>query len=93
MCVRVVTPGSFKLPAGISSQREILPDGIAYLFRHRTLGLLGRIRVQERPVGGSHLTCEVAGDPTDPTTARRAAIFKPISRDIAAHFAPMPGVD
>ena len=45
--MRVVTPGSFKLPAGISSQREILPDGIAYLFRHRTLGLLGRIRVQD----------------------------------------------
>ena len=88
-----MTPGAFKLPAEITTERETLPAGIAYAFRHRTLGLLGRIRAQERPVGGSHLTCEVAGDPADPATARRAAIFEPISRDIAAHFAPMPDVD
>ena len=38
------------------------------------MGVLGRIRIQERPIGGRNLTCETAGDPADPMTAQRAAI-------------------
>jgi hypothetical protein len=64
--------------------KELLPDGAMYIFRHGTLGTLGRIRIQERATGGSHLVCEVAGDPNDPNTARRAELFEPLGRSIAA---------
>jgi hypothetical protein len=74
----------FRLPANISMHKEILPDGTAYVFRHREMGVLGRIRIQARATGGSHLVCETAGDPGDPTTARRAALFEPLGRSIAA---------
>ena len=67
-------------------EKEILPDGAAYVFRHRHLGVLGRIRLHERGAGGSHLVCETAGDPADPATAARAAIFEPLGRAIAAMF-------
>ena len=67
-------------------EKEILPDGAAYVFRHRDMGVLGRIRLHERGAGGSHLVCETAGDPADPATARRAAIFEPLGRAIAAMF-------
>jgi hypothetical protein len=54
--------------------------------------MLGRIRVQARPEGGSHCTSEVAGDPADPSTARRAAVFAPIASAVVAHFETMAGV-
>lgn len=75
---------ALRLPPDISMAKEFLPDGAIYVFRHRTLGMLGRIRIQERARGGSHLVCEVAGDPDDPNTARRAALFEPLGRSIAA---------
>ena len=50
------------------------------VFRHWGMGVLGRIRFQERPIGGSNLTCETAGDPADPMTAQRAALFEPLGR-------------
>ena len=65
-----MSPGTFKLPAEVSSEKELLPDGTSYTLRHRELGMLGRIRVQARPEGGSYFTSEVAGDPADPSTAR-----------------------
>ena len=42
------------------------------------IGELGRIVIQGRPDGQSHITCEVAGDPHDPMTAQREALFKPL---------------
>ena len=65
-------------------QKEALPDGTAYVFRHRKLGILGRIRIQERAAGGSHLVAEVAGDPADPMTRKRAALFEPLARSVSA---------
>ena len=74
----------FRLPANISMHKEILPDGTAYVLRHREMGVLGRIRIQERVLGGSHLVCETAGDPADPMTAKRAALFEPLGLQLAA---------
>jgi hypothetical protein len=31
-------PGSFRLPPGVSFQKESLASGWAYVFRHTTLG-------------------------------------------------------
>jgi len=43
------------------------------VFRHTQLGNLGRIVLQGRPDGRTHVTCEVAGDAGDPMTEKRAA--------------------
>jgi hypothetical protein len=56
-----------------------LSVGWAYVFRHTTLGYLGRIVLQGRPDGQTHVVSEVAGDPDDPMTPQRAAIFTPLS--------------
>src|ERR1017187_5142904 len=42
----------FRLPANISMHKEMLPDGTAYVLRHREMGVLGRIRIKELGVGG-----------------------------------------
>jgi len=63
----------------VSFSKEQLPYGWAYVFRHKTLGYVGRIVLQGRPDGQTHVTSEVAGDPDDPMTAERAAIFTPLS--------------
>ena len=77
------TPNKFQLPPGVSFRKERLSYGWAYVFRHTQLGNLGRIVLQGRPDGRTHLTCEVAGDPADPMTEQRAAIFKPLSLEMA----------
>jgi hypothetical protein len=38
--------------------------------------------LQGRPDGQTHITSEVAGDPDDPMTAKRAAIFAPLSETL-----------
>jgi len=68
-----------KLPPDVSFRKERLSSGWAYVFRHTQLGNLGRIVLQGRPDGRTHVICEVAGDPGDPMTEKRAAIFKPLS--------------
>jgi hypothetical protein len=76
-------PGRFELPAEVSFAKEPLGDGWAYVFRHRTLGLLGRILLQDTGDGRSRVTCEVVGDPADPMTAKRAKVFKPLGLELA----------
>ena len=49
----------------------------------RQLGNLGRIVLQGRPDGRTHVTCEVAGDEDDPMTEKRAAMFKPLGMALA----------
>jgi hypothetical protein len=73
------------LPPGITFEKRPLPQGgWSYDFRHRTLGALGRILLQGLPGGrGTHVSCEVAGDPADPRTAERRAIFGPLGMEIA----------
>lgn len=53
------------------------------MFRHRVLGDLGRIVLQETADGRTHLSCEVAGDAQDPMTAERMAIFKPFALELS----------
>ena len=62
---RTTTPqrqGAFRLPPGVSFQKELLASGWAYVFRHATLGQLGRLVLEDRPDGMSQVTCEIAGD-------------------------------
>src|SRR4051794_35876180 len=73
----------FELPPEVSLAKERLADGWAYVFRHRSLGLLGRILLQDTGDGRSRVTCELAGDPADPMTARRAEVFKPLGLELA----------
>ncbi len=39
--------GGFRLPPGVSSSKEPLSDGMAYVFRHEELALLGRLILQD----------------------------------------------
>jgi hypothetical protein len=63
----------FRLPPDVSFEKQRLPDAWAYVFRHRVLGGLGRILLQELDEGRCHISCEMVGDPSDPMTAQRAA--------------------
>lgn len=80
------TPDKFPLPPDVLFRKERLSSGWAYVFRHPELGDLGRLVLQGRPDGRTHLTCEVAGDPADPMTAKRAAIFQPLGLELASKF-------
>ena len=72
----------FHLPPAVSMQKEQLPSGWAYVFRHAELGLLGRLVLQGLPSGHCQVSCEVAGDPTDPLTARRRAVLEPVTTEL-----------
>lgn len=77
----------FQLPSDISyNQEQLIDGGFAFNFRHARLGDLGRILVQERPDGQTQILCEIVGDPEDPMTAKRGAIFKPISQEITSQL-------
>jgi hypothetical protein len=84
----------FQLPPDVSYAKQRLPDAWAYVFRHRVLGELGRILLQELDDGRCHISCEVVGDPSDPMTTQRTAIFKPLglelTRQMEAAFGATP---
>ena len=46
------------------------------------LGELGRILLQDLDDGRCHISCEVVGDPSDPMTTQRTAIFKPLGLEL-----------
>ncbi len=77
-------------------QKEQLPSGWAYVFRHADLGLLGRLILQGLPSGHCQVSCEVAGDPADPLTARRRAVLEPVTTELVrrldAHTNTIQGV-
>jgi hypothetical protein len=81
------------LPRDITFEKRPLPGGgWAYEFRHRTLGELGRILLQSLP--GRHdtyISCEVPGDPADPRTVERRAIFEPLGLEIARQMEQIAG--
>lgn len=72
----------FSLPPGVSFQKQQLADCWAYVFRHQTLGELGRIVLKGLPNGHCHVSSEAAGDPDDPMTQQRKDIFAPLSEQI-----------
>jgi hypothetical protein len=75
---------NFSLPPEVKVQSQVLDDDKVYLFRHQTLGLLGRIIVCGSPGGQCQISSEVAGDPNDPMTETRAQIFEPLSQQLCA---------
>ncbi|MCB0094246.1 MAG: hypothetical protein KDE46_00945 [Caldilineaceae bacterium] len=84
---------SFHLPADISFRKESLSSGWAYVFRHAEIGELGRIVIQGRLDGQSHITCEVVGDPQDPMTKQREAIFKPLGLELVQQMERAMGIE
>ena len=72
----------FRLPPQVSFRKERLAGNWVYVFRHAKLGTLGRIVLQGRPDGNTQVSCEVVGDPEDPMTEKRAAIFRPLGLEI-----------
>lgn len=83
--------GYFQLPPGVSYQKLRVSYGWVYLFRHRTLGELGRIVLQDHEVSHSHLSCEVAGDPADPMAETRRRIFEPLALELMRHMETATG--
>jgi len=81
----------FKLPPDVSCHKQALSSGVAFVFRHRTLGELGRVVVEPRNNGATSLTCEVVGDPADPMTETRAEIFKPLGLELTGRVAAIAG--
>ena len=81
----------FKLPPDVSMHKEPWGDSWAHVFRHRTLGELGRVLMLGTTDGTCVISCEVAGDPADPMTAERAAIFKPLGLEITERMAAATG--
>lgn len=82
----------FRLPPGVTMQKEALPSaGTAYVFRHRELGVLGRLVLQGLPSGHCQGSCEVAGDLADPQTARRRAVLEPITTALVQRLEALPG--
>lgn len=73
----------FSLPHNVKSHKHLLPNGtMSYVFRHDELGELGRILIV--PHGTQSQICyEVVGEPGDPMTKKRQAIFEPISKEFA----------
>jgi hypothetical protein len=73
------------VPSGPSFSVHVVPK--VWMFSGRTVYVfrslqLGRILVQELGDGRCHLSCEVVGDPADPMTAQRTAIFEPLGLEL-----------
>lgn len=78
----VEAAAGLKLPPHVSFQREPLPDGIAYVFRHTDLGELGRLCVTGTAPGESSVVTEIAGDEREARFARRRDLLEPFSLQI-----------
>jgi hypothetical protein len=80
------TPASagldFQLPPNITVTRQVLPSGLAYVFRDFELGELGRLAVEGTPTGETRITSEVAGFPSDPMMQRRLGLFEPLCKEL-----------
>jgi hypothetical protein len=79
---KVKSKTGFRLPPDVSFEKQRLSNAWAYVFRHRLLGEIGRILLQELGDGRCHISCEVVGDPSDPMTTQREAIFKPLGLEL-----------
>ena len=64
---------------------------IAFVFRHRLLGDVGRVVARDTGDGRTHISYEVVGDPANPKTAERAAIFQPLGMELARQMEAMIG--
>ena len=72
----------FSLPPEISYTSKLLGyNKFAFIFRHNTLGEIGRLIVLPKSYG-SEIIYEVPGEPDDPMTTKRHEIFNPIAKSI-----------
>ena len=83
--------GQLPLPPGVSFQKERHGPGWMYVFRHTELGQLGRLVLQGRADGQTQVTSELAGEPGDPMTAKRAAIFQPLALELTRRMGAVLG--
>jgi hypothetical protein len=51
------------LPEEVQTRQDVLPNGYAYVFTHRTLGLLGRLILTDVGPNQMEIRSEVAGHP------------------------------
>jgi hypothetical protein len=80
---------AFALPPEVTMRRE----GSAYVFTHRTLGLLGQLQLKGLGLGQTQITGMVAGHPDDPMTAERQAILEPLTQEISRRLELGLGLD
>jgi hypothetical protein len=85
------SPLPFCLPSEVTVSRDSVSDGVAYVFRHRRLGLLGRLVATDYPGQQTLLNAEVAGDESDPMIAERRAILEPLIEQLEATMATRLG--
>jgi hypothetical protein len=52
-----------------------------------------KLLLQDLPGRGTHVSCEMAGDPADPRTAKRRRIFEPLGLEIARQMERVTGSD
>ena len=78
----------FQMPKDISFKKEQTSFGFVYNFRHKKLGKLGRIVLEENMIGQTHVSIEIAGDPDDPGAAADFATWRgrPQSGGLAAEL-------
>ncbi|CAM3739032.1 hypothetical protein [Polaromonas hydrogenivorans] len=81
----------FRLPLNITVTRQLLPKGMAYVFRDFELGELGRLAVESTPTGETQIVSEVAGDAADPMTQRRLELLEPICRELTSILESVKG--
>lgn len=90
--MRAQPHGTFRLPPGVSHYKEpVAGGGMAYVFRHQDLGLLGRLVLQVFAGVHTHISLELAGDPADPMTAKRAELFKPLAAELTHRLEALGG--
>ncbi|WP_009630540.1 hypothetical protein [Synechocystis sp. PCC 7509] len=70
------------LPPEVSFQRQQQGGFYCYAFTHSTLGSLGRILLIPHGTQQMEFRCEVTGDPSEPLTQKRLAIFQPIAHEL-----------
>jgi len=78
----------FRLPPRVSVSKEILSHGAwAYVFRHQTLGLLGRIVLEAITGTQTLVSCEDHLDNARASLqAKRRAVFQPLAVKAVAAF-------
>lgn len=79
------------MPLNITVTRQLLPKGMAYVFRDFELGELGRLAVESTPTGETQIVSEVAGDAADSMTQRRLEILEPIYRKLTGILESVQG--
>ena len=62
--------------------RQLLPNGIAHVFRDVELGELGRLTVETTPAGETRITTEVAGFVSDQMMQRRRDVLEPLCNEL-----------